>query len=145
MTRPADMAHHPDLLELRARYEVAGQSPAAQVADGLTLLAGIYLALSPWIVGFTGLAPITINNLVIGLAIACLAIGFSSAFGRTHGLAWICPVLGIWTILAPWVINGDMSTDRTIWNNVVTGVLIVCFGIVTMSLGMGRSFGRRSK
>jgi len=145
MTRPADMEHHPDLLELRARYEVAGQSPTAQFSDGLTLLAGLYLAVSPWIVGFTGLAPITINNLVIGLAIAGLAIGFSSAFGRTHGIAWICPVLGLWTILAPWVISGDMSTDRTIWNNVVTGVLIVCFGIVTMSLGMGRSFGRRSR
>src|SRR5689334_9357525 len=81
MTRPADMEHHPDLLELRARYEVAGQSPTAQFSDGLTLLAGLYLALSPWIVGFSGLAPITINNLVIGLAIAGLAIGFSSAFG----------------------------------------------------------------
>ena len=145
MTRPADMEHHPDLLELRTRYEAAGQSPTAQVSDGLTLLAGLYLALSPWIVGFTGLAPITINNLVIGLAIAGLAIGFSSAFGRTHGIAWISPVLGVWTIVAPWVISGDMSTDRTVWNNVVTGALIVCFGIVTMSLAMGRSFGRRSK
>lgn len=145
MTRPAEMEHHPDLLEMRARYEAAGQSPAAQVSDGLTLLAGLYLAISPWIVGFSGLAPITINNLVIGLAIAGLAIGFSSAFGRTHGIAWICPVLGAWTILAPWVISGDMSTDRTIWNNVVTGALIVCFGLVTMSLGMGRSLGRRSR
>jgi len=144
MTRPADMEHHPDLLELRARYEVAGQSPTAQFSDGLTLLAGLYLALSPWIAGFSGLGPITINNLVIGIAIAGLAIGFSSAFGRTHGIAWICPVLGAWTILAPWVISGDMSTTRTIWNNVVTGVLILCLGIVTMSFGMNRSFGRRS-
>jgi hypothetical protein len=139
------MERHPDLLELRNHYEVAGQSPTAQFSDGLTLLAGIYLALSPWIAGFSGLGPITINNLVIGIVVAGLALGFSSAFGRTHGIAWVSPILGVWTIVAPWVISGDMSTTRTIWNNVVTGLVIVCLGIVMMSFGMGRGFGRRGR
>ncbi|WP_344586743.1 SPW repeat protein [Actinomadura vinacea] len=138
MTHPTDIERHPDIAEMRARYEMAAASPVAQLMDGLTLLSGIYLALSPWIAGFGGLAGITVNNLVTGLCVACLGLGFSFAFGRTYGIAWVAPVLGVWTIVAPWVISGNMSTARTIWSNVVVGLIILALGLATMSLGGSR-------
>ncbi|MFI0451169.1 SPW repeat protein [Actinomadura sp. 6N118] len=139
MTHPADIERHPDIAEMRTRYEIAAASPVAQLMDGLTLLSGIYLALSPWIVGFNGLAGITLNNLVTGLCVAGLGLGFSFAFGRTYGIAWCAPVLGVWTIVAPWVISGDMSTTRTIWSNVIVGALICVLGLATMSLAGSRA------
>jgi hypothetical protein len=142
MTHPADIERHPDIAELRTRYEIAGASPVAQTMDGLTLLSGIYLAISPWIVGFNNLAGITLNNLVTGICVAALALGFSSAFGRTYGISWVAPLLGVWTIIAPFVISGDMTTARTVWSNVVVGAIILVLGLATMSLGASRMGSR---
>ena len=48
----AGMEEHPDIMELRARYELAAAAPLAQFANGLIFLTGLYLAISPWVVGF---------------------------------------------------------------------------------------------
>ncbi|MEV4175971.1 MULTISPECIES: SPW repeat protein [unclassified Nonomuraea] len=135
MTR--EMERHPDIISMRERYEVAAANPAVQAADGLTLLAGLFLALSPWIVGFTNLGALTVNNLVTGIAVALLALGFSSAYGRTYGIAWTAPLIGVWTILAPWVIRGETNTSGII-TNVIVGAIILILGLVTCGMGMTR-------
>ncbi|WP_236051138.1 SPW repeat protein [Nonomuraea cypriaca] len=122
---------------MRERYEAAAANPAVQVADGLTLLAGLFLALSPWIIGFTGWSGLTVNNLVTGLTVALLALGFSSAFGRTYGIAWTAPLIGIWTILAPWLVRGA-ATSQTIFTNVIVGAIITILGLITLGMGMAR-------
>ena len=43
---------HPDIAALRMRYDEAAETPTAQVTDGIGVLAGLYLAISPWIIGF---------------------------------------------------------------------------------------------
>ncbi|GGK87459.1 hypothetical protein Sme01_48830 [Sphaerisporangium melleum] len=133
MTRPTGLEAHPDIVAMRAKYERASSSMGAQVIDGLSLLAGLYLAISPWVVGFNGLSRLSVSNLVTGLALAALALGFASAFGRTYGLTWIAPILGIWTIISPWVIRS--ATTGSIWNNVVTGIVILLLGLGAMAVG----------
>ncbi|MEU7696410.1 SPW repeat protein [Microbispora hainanensis] len=128
MVRPG-LAHRPDVTELRETYDRAGSTVPAQVMDGVTFLAGLYLAISPWIVGFSGFGGLAINNLIVGLTVAALAMGCASAFGRTYGMSWVVPVLGVWTIIAPWVISGRPATTATIWDNVVTGAIIFLFGL----------------
>lgn len=136
MTRSMDVIErHPDLAELRARYEAAGQSVPAQIADGLVFLAGLYLAISAWVVGFTGVHPLMVNDLITGIALAVLGGGLASAFGRTHGLAWVAPIVGVWTIIAPWVIRGSVATTSTIASNAAAGGTAVVFGLVAASLG----------
>ncbi|GAA5058686.1 hypothetical protein HNP84_005462 [Thermocatellispora tengchongensis] len=138
MVRDTPIRQHPDLVEMRERYDIAAANPAVQVADGLTLLSGVYLALSPWIVGFTERGALTVNNLIVGIAVALLALGFSSAFGRTYGIAWVAPLLGLWTIFAPWIIRGDQATTATIWNNVIVGIIITVLGLAALGAGMMR-------
>jgi hypothetical protein len=106
---------------------------AAQAIDGVTLLAGLYLAISPWVVGFNGMSRLAVSNLVTGIALAALALGFASAYGRTYGLSWIAPIIGVWTIVAPWVARS--STTASIWNNVVTGAVILGFGLGAVAVG----------
>src|ERR1044072_8429082 len=72
MTRPTSLEHHPDLIEMRERYERAGYSLVDQNIEGLGLLAGLYLAISPWVVGFNGLSRLAVSNLVTGIAVAAL-------------------------------------------------------------------------
>jgi hypothetical protein len=141
---------HTDVAELRETYDRAGSSTRAQIADGLTLLAGLYLAISPWVVGFQGFRNLTINNLIVGLAVVALAMGLASAFGRTYGVSWLVPLLGIWAIIAPWVIRGQPVTTGTVWNNVVTGAVIVVCSLAAMAAALlqrkkqGRPTGQRT-
>jgi SPW repeat len=46
------MADHPDLVEMRERYERISATGPAVLTDGLVLLAGLWLAISPWVIHF---------------------------------------------------------------------------------------------
>jgi hypothetical protein len=133
------MELHPDIAELRARYEAAAETPTARVVEGLTFLAGLYLAISSWVVGFNHITTLTANNLIVGIALAVLALGFASAYGRTHGITWITPLLGGWTIIAPWVVNGGVATTASTVSNVVIGAIAVLLGAGAMALGISRT------
>ncbi|WP_443729310.1 SPW repeat protein [Sphaerisporangium perillae] len=62
-------------------------APDGQQVAGLTFLTGLYLAISPWVVGFNRFPTLTVNNLIVGLALALLALGFGSATaGPRHRL-----------------------------------------------------------
>ncbi|WP_030559947.1 SPW repeat protein [Streptomyces aureocirculatus] len=121
------MDTHPDIVDMRARHEAAeraASTPKVQAVDALAFLTGLYLAASPWIAGFNGLTRLSVINLIVGLAYALLMSGgFGRAYDRTHGMAWAACALGVWTIVAPWVVAGDMSTTRTVVSNVITGVV----------------------
>ena len=131
------MDQHPDILELRARYERAAAAPLAQFTDGLVFLTGLYLAISPWVAGFSAMRGMAVNDLITGVALALVGAGLASAYGRTHGLAWVVPVIGVWTIITPWVIRGGVAssaTAGTIANNVAVGAVAVAVGLAAMSV-----------
>ncbi|MFE2142838.1 SPW repeat protein [Streptomyces sp. NPDC059456] len=114
--------HHPDLAEMRSRFERVTNTPAAQAVEALALITGLYLAASAWIAGFGfGLGPLAINNLIAGLAYCLCMSGLGSAYERTHAMAWTAVVIGAWTIVAPWLIAGDVSTTRSVVSNVIAG------------------------
>lgn len=138
MTTPTPpIEKHPDLTGMRVRYEQMAETPMVQVADGLAFLSGLYLAMSPWVVGFTDHSALTMANLFVGITVALLAIGFASAFGRTHGIVWVAPLLGLWTIVAPWVV-ADAGTPATaaIFSNVIAGALIVLLTLPQLWVGV---------
>ena len=138
MVRPT-MDEHPDILEMRARYDRVAQTTTAQSVDGAVLLAGVYLAISPWVVGFRTAAPnLTTNNLICGIAVALLGLGYATVYGRTHGLSWVTPVIGVWTIISPWVILGTSPTIGMIISNVVAGAVITLLGLIMLGLGFRR-------
>ncbi|MEV4292739.1 SPW repeat protein [Nonomuraea bangladeshensis] len=131
-----DIGHHPDIAALRARYDMAAQQPAGQSVSGVAFLSGLYLAISPWVVGIFGRTNLTVSNLITGIAVVLLAAGIASANGRFHSLAWTLPVIGVWTIITPWVLPPHGAGASTIVNNVVTGVVILVTGLACASLGM---------
>ncbi|BAJ31949.1 MULTISPECIES: SPW repeat protein [Kitasatospora] len=141
------MEHHPDILALREHAERVTSTTAGQGAEALAICAGLFLAISPWVVGFTGFAGLTVSNLVLGLAYAVLMAGYGSAFGRTHARAWACVAIGAWTVVAPWAVNGGAHVRRTILTNTVTGGLMTCLALAAVGMvfaGMGMA-GRHSR
>ncbi|MDH2392528.1 SPW repeat protein [Streptomyces sp. HNM0663] len=129
MTTHPSIEHHPDLAEMRSRFERATSTPIAQGVEALALLTGLYLAASPWIVGFNGLTTLAVSNLIVGVAYALCMGGFRSAYEQTHAMAYCAVAIGVWTIIAPWVVSGAVDTTRTIVNNVIVGGVAVVLGL----------------
>jgi hypothetical protein len=140
MVRPTvSIDDHPEIAELRDRFDRVAETPTAKSVDGLALLSGLYLAISPWVVGFRPIAgDLASNNLICGIAVSLLALAFATAWGRTHGLSWVLPVIGAWTIVAPWVIRGGRVDGGMITNNVITGLVILALGLAITTMARTR-------
>ncbi|MFI5677506.1 SPW repeat protein [Streptomyces cellulosae] len=140
------METHPDIVAMRNRHEMAERATStnmAQAIEAMAFLTGVYLAASPWIAGFDNLSALAVNNLIVGIAYALLMSGgFGRAYERTHSMAWAACALGVWTILAPWAVYDDVSTTRTIVNNVIVGVLGLLLGLAASAVARG---GRQSR
>ncbi|QBJ96633.1 hypothetical protein ERC79_12135 [Rhodococcus sp. ABRD24] len=129
---------HPDIAALRDSYDELGEGPALQIAEGLMVLAGLYAAASSWIVGFDGQTSLMMSNLICGLAVALLAAGYATTYGRTHGIAFVAPLLGVWLIVSPWLVSNVTTTAGMIWSNVVTGAVILALGAAGVGMAMTR-------
>ncbi|MGW0775873.1 SPW repeat protein [Streptomyces sp. NPDC002835] len=144
MTTHADIDQHPDLAEMRSRFERATSTPRAQAVETLALVTGLYLAASPWIAGFSGLTSLAVTNLITGIAFALCMGGFSSAYERTHAMAWTACAIGAWTIVSPWVVVGEMDTTRSIVSNIIVGaVALLCGLAMAATAGARGGTGRR--
>jgi hypothetical protein len=108
----------------------------------LGLITGLYLAASPWIAGFNDFSTLAVTNLITGLSYALLMGGFGHAYERTHGMAWAAAALGAWTVVAPWVVAGNVDTTRTIVNNVIVGLLALLLALAAASAASMRSADR---
>ncbi|MDQ0753622.1 hypothetical protein QF034_007853 [Streptomyces africanus] len=124
-----DITSHPDASEMRDRYaRVLGGRDVALV-DGPVFLLGLYCAASPWIVHYTtSQPPLVTHNLIMGIAIGLLALGFTRAPERMYGLSWAMCALGVWMIISPWVV-GDSPDAGVVWNNIIIGALAVILGL----------------
>jgi hypothetical protein len=135
-TSHPNIEQHPDIVDLRARYERAAASPAVQGAEALAILTGLYLACSPWVAGFNGFSTLAVNNLVTGIGYTMLMAGFGSAYERTHAMAWAATLIGVWTIVSPWAVAGSVHTTRTITSNCVTGGVATLLGLMVAGMAM---------
>ncbi|MFD8235486.1 SPW repeat protein [Streptomyces sp. NPDC059696] len=125
-----DITTHPDASEMRDRYaRVLGGRDVALV-DGPVFLLGLYCATSPWIVHYTTSQPALVtHNLIMGIAIGMLALGFTRAPERMYGLSWAMCAMGVWMIISPWVV-GDSPDAGVVWNGIIIGALAVILGLV---------------
>ncbi|MFY1679731.1 MULTISPECIES: SPW repeat protein [unclassified Streptomyces] len=125
-----DLSNHPDAREMRARYARMVRGRDVAFVDGPVFLLGLYCAVSPWILHYTASQPALVtHNLIIGIAIGLMALGFTRAPERMYGLSWAMSAIGVWMIISPWIV-GTSPDAGVVWNNVVIGALAVLFGLV---------------
>ena len=141
------MADHPDLIEMRNRYERVSASGPAVITDGLMLLAGLWLAISPWVIHFNITAPeVMRSNLILGIAVGVLALGLTVAPLRMVRLSWAAAVIGAWVVISQWVIQQSGSDAGIVINNIITGGVIALAGIaaaVILTRGSRTATARR--
>ncbi|MFR9799225.1 SPW repeat protein [Streptomyces sp. MS06] len=125
-----DMTTHPDVSEMRARYARMLGGRDVALVDGPVFLLGLYCAVSPWILHYTASQPpLVTHNVIVGIAIGLLGLGFTLSPERMYGLSWAMCALGVWMIIAPWIV-GDSPDAGVVWNNAVIGGLAVILGLL---------------
>ncbi|NUT51505.1 MAG: SPW repeat protein [Saccharothrix sp.] len=114
-----------------------GRDPvAAGVASGVAFVAGVWLALAPFALdyapsgeGFKGYW----HDIVVGAAIALLALVRSLAPRHVPWLSLVNVTLGVWLLFAPVVLgyrSWPGSTTAAV-NNVVVGVVVIGTALVS--------------
>ncbi|MFJ8199339.1 SPW repeat protein [Streptomyces sp. NPDC096152] len=125
-----DITTHPDVSEMRDRYARMLGGRDVALVDGPVFLLGLYCAASPWILHYTTSQPaLATHNLIVGIAIGLLALGFTTAPERMYGLSWAMCAMGIWMIVAPWVVGTGPDTGVVV-NNIVIGALALVLGVM---------------
>jgi hypothetical protein len=96
----------------------------ARTASVITLIAGIWLIISPFWMGYFA-APVPLwNTLILGIVVGVLALIRACYPAENVWLSWINLLLGLWLIVSPWFLpyHGLMVPLRC---DVITGIVIV--------------------
>ncbi|MEU3070603.1 SPW repeat protein [Streptomyces sp. NPDC006906] len=132
----SDLSGHPDASEMRARYDRVMGGRDVALVDAPVFLVGLYCAVSPWVLHFTASQPALVtHNLVMGIAIAVLALGFTVMPERMYGLSWAICAIGAWIIVSTWVVGTSPDAGIAI-NNIIVGGLTVLLGMVCAGAAM---------
>ncbi|MFJ4965076.1 SPW repeat protein [Streptomyces sp. ADI96-02] len=132
----SDLTGHPDASEMRARYDRVMGGRDVALVDGPVFLVGLFCAVSPWVLHFTTNQPsLVTSNLIMGIAVAVLALGFTAMPERMYGLSWAMCAMGAWIIVSTWVVGSSPDTGIII-NNVIVGGLTALLGMVCAGVAL---------
>lgn len=109
--------------ENRTRYN------AVRTASGLTLLAAIWLFVSPWVYGAAPI-PNAWNAWIVGavmILLACIPLGNPASM---PGLSWFNACLAVWTFFSPWIYGFTTDRGRFI-NSLCVGVVVFVLAIIS--------------
>lgn len=96
----------------------------ARWASSLNVLAGIWLVIAPFILGFTSSASAMWNSIAVGAVVVVLAAIRAFNPDEREGISWVNVVLGLWMVVSPYVLNyTNVSSAQT--NALITGVIIL--------------------
>jgi hypothetical protein len=93
------------------------------VASGGNILAGIWLVIAPFALRYGGVDTPLWNDIVLGVAIFILAMVRLSAPLAHAGVSWVNFVLGLWLIVAPFVLL--YGPGPAIFNDIFVGIIVI--------------------
>ena len=101
----------------------------------LNLIVGVWLFISPWVLGTTSNTNAAWNAWIIGAAIFVVAL---IALGTPTSMVapWVNVVLGVWLFISPWVLRYTDLSDASAnaW----------VFGVITVLVALWAMAGRRA-
>lgn len=91
--------------------------------SGWNVALGIWVLISPFVLGHSQSNAFLWNNIVLGIVIGILALVRSSGADPRGGTSWLNVLLGIWLIISPFVL-GFSHLLAPLWNNVIVGIVV---------------------
>ena len=112
------------------------RSMAAQLAAMLSVLAGVWVAISPWflVLQVPAAGNATANDLIGGLVVAALGLFAIAGVRGFMGLQAGSLLLGVWLIVSPFILAAKFGiTAAMYWSNIWSGGLIALFALVSLA------------
>lgn len=95
-------------------------STTVRTTSGINIIAGIWLIVAPFILGFSG--ALRTNDIIFGIVVAILALIRVSMPEDAPWLSWLNMIFGIWLFLSPFFIGYLMVA--ALWNNIILGIVV---------------------
>ena len=93
--------------------------------SGLNVLAGIWLIIAPWVLGYSARDP-RWNDVVFGAIVAILALAKIGGLYRAAWLSFVNAAIGVWLVIAAFTIDWTAVAS---WNDVILGVIVFLLAI----------------
>lgn len=104
-----------------------------KTAKGLSwviAVAGLWEILAPFIIGYSSVTAAMVDAIILGILL--LGLGLWAALvnseGTIKGLSWTNGVLGLWVLLAPFILSYSKTTGAMV-NDIIIGILVVILGV----------------
>lgn len=89
--------------------------------DPANVLLGIWLVVSPWVLGFQGETVAMVNTVVVGLVLGAVALGATLVPQAWE--EWSEAALGVWLAASAWIL-GFAMVEAAMVNAVLSGIVI---------------------
>ena len=97
--------------------------------DVINALLGVWMALSPWILGYQAITAATASAVLVGVAL--VAAGLGAMIVPRAWEEWTECALGAWMVISPWVLGFGAQRDAMV-TAVVTGLVVVALALWTL-------------
>jgi hypothetical protein len=94
----------------------------------LIVLLGVWEIVAPWVLGYSDVTPILVNDIIAGAFIAIT--GLAQAFTWWNWPIWWTAMAGFWLLLAPFALTYQGIAPQAAINDLVVGALAVLFAVI---------------
>ena len=94
--------------------------------SGLNLLAGIWLIIAPFVLGYSGGDPYW-NDIIFGAIVAVFALARMTGAYRESWLSWVNALIGAWIFASAFWLD---DTGQAAGNDIILGAIVFVLGIV---------------
>lgn len=100
----------------------------ARTASGINVIAGIWLIIAPWALGYSNIDAAVWNDVLVGIAVVILAGIRTATPNRSTGVSWANVALGVWLIIAPFILQYGAyamgNAGAAFWNDILLGIAV---------------------
>jgi hypothetical protein len=112
---------------MATNVRVADQVPPAAWASWLNLILGLWMIISPWVVGYAVNPTALWNGVVLGILIGIA--GIVAAQAASAAASWWNVAFGVWLFFSPWILQfGTMR--NAVANNLIVGAVVVILALI---------------
>jgi SPW repeat len=97
--------------------------------DAINGLLGVWVMLSPWILGLQNSTVIVANAVAVGVLLIAAALG--AIFVPRAWEEWVEGALGLWLAVSPWALGFSTQYQATL-NAAVAGIAIMALALWTL-------------
>ena len=97
--------------------------------DPVNALLGLWVVLSPWVVGFQGITTAMATAVILGIVLIAVSLG--ATFAARAWEDWLEGIVGVLLIIAPWVMGFSGQHDAMM-ATLISGIVILVLALWTL-------------